>query len=537
MTQRSTTLKKFGLVVLGMTMITTLFAQAPTLLRDLNPGNKNGINEFNYLGVQLGDIYLLPANDGMTGEELYRIDRSGITLVSDLIPGATGSTPKQFIVSNAKVFFQAKGQDNVFRLWESDGTAAGTKLVGATAGFAVTDLFADRNGIIFFTSSGGQIRTYGPKTNVTTLLSNTSGVTFARDTETTGPRVCQYGDGIAFLSRITEKLQLWQANSQTATLLFEIDRPVSSTNIYGITPVGDNFLFAIEDFTRTINGLYVYNIRQDTIQRLVNFSTNDQLKPIRFQSLSSRQAAIMDVQSIYVTDGTPEGKVRISSTRPLLVQGQRWATAGFDDKMIFQSAQDVFSPTILTITNGTAAGTKESARVRNTSFEFSMLSYGEHVFWFSGGFNGFDIELWYTNLRTQTSVSAYKPPTGAPTLSFAVPLFVLDNQLYCTGNSNGSGIEIFTIPIRQTISTKETKVNTFYEVRLSQSGLYIGREDESSEQVRAYLYHLDGRLVANVNIHTDTMTPIPGLTSGIYFIQIESKSGVFSERLYYQSNN
>jgi ELWxxDGT repeat protein len=50
-------------------------------------------------------------------------------LVADLVIGAGGSNPSNFVNVNGTLFFNANDGVNGIELWRSNGTAAGTKLV------------------------------------------------------------------------------------------------------------------------------------------------------------------------------------------------------------------------------------------------------------------------------------------------------------------------------------------------------------------------------------------------------------------------
>lgn len=111
--------------------IVTLQAQAQiTLLKDINNGaTTSGSNPNNF--TQLGSFLYYSANDGVTGNELWRTDGTltGTTQVKDINPGDGSSNPNRFTVVGNYIYFTANDGENGFELWRSDGTKAGTVLI------------------------------------------------------------------------------------------------------------------------------------------------------------------------------------------------------------------------------------------------------------------------------------------------------------------------------------------------------------------------------------------------------------------------
>lgn len=76
-------------------------------------------------------ITYFSATDGNAGLELWKTDGTGAgtSMVSDIRTGAAGSSPRSIIQAGSKVFFSADSTGSNRELWMTDGTALGTEVV------------------------------------------------------------------------------------------------------------------------------------------------------------------------------------------------------------------------------------------------------------------------------------------------------------------------------------------------------------------------------------------------------------------------
>ena len=87
--------------------------------------------------VVLGGRLLFMADDGFHGPELWSTDgtAAGTALVRDIFPGEPASlpafllTPASFVVAGGRLFFPADDGAHGLELWQTDGTAVGTRMV------------------------------------------------------------------------------------------------------------------------------------------------------------------------------------------------------------------------------------------------------------------------------------------------------------------------------------------------------------------------------------------------------------------------
>ncbi|HRJ52595.1 MAG TPA: hypothetical protein PLE99_07500 [Candidatus Thiothrix moscowensis] len=111
-------------------------AEGTKLVKDIKPGGSSGHESSTsgwysrHMTVYNNKLYF-QADDGTNGSELWESDGTaeGTKLVKDIKPGSGGGEPFDLTVYNNKLYFQADDGTNGFELWESNGTADGTKLV------------------------------------------------------------------------------------------------------------------------------------------------------------------------------------------------------------------------------------------------------------------------------------------------------------------------------------------------------------------------------------------------------------------------
>src|SRR5262249_22140479 len=109
------------------------------MVKDIQPGAGDAFDQaYDNDDVDLGNHWatlggsvVFPANDGVTGQELWISDgtAAGTVSLGDLGPGAAGSEPRWITAVAGRIFFTADDGVHGRELWVTDGTAAGTHLL------------------------------------------------------------------------------------------------------------------------------------------------------------------------------------------------------------------------------------------------------------------------------------------------------------------------------------------------------------------------------------------------------------------------
>jgi ELWxxDGT repeat protein len=117
----------------------------------------------------VGNTFFFTADDGITGTELWKSDgtAAGTGLVKDIYPGSTGSqpnssAPRYLVSSNGLLYFGAFEPEYGTEVWRSDGTDAGTVRVtdiapgpGSSITYQLFEKLVDVNGTVYFVASDG----------------------------------------------------------------------------------------------------------------------------------------------------------------------------------------------------------------------------------------------------------------------------------------------------------------------------------------------------------------------------------------------
>lgn len=218
-----------------------------SLVKDINPGAADAITSNFYEMEVMGDYAYFQAFEGTNGAELWRTDgtEAGTTLVSDILPGSSSSSPSNLTVMNDVLYFSASGGSSQgIELYRSDGTAAGTYLLkdisNGTFGSSPNS-FTVVNNTLFFVATDNMVgyelwKTDG--TEVGTVLVKDLESGSASSFENSGNLMFAYNGNLIFVANTTTNEEdLWISDgTETGTVVlyafddgFQAKPPVSLT--------------------------------------------------------------------------------------------------------------------------------------------------------------------------------------------------------------------------------------------------------------------------------------------------------------------
>jgi ELWxxDGT repeat protein len=140
------------------------------MVSDINPGSATSSPGFL---TNVNGTLFFRAVDASHGVELWKSDgtSAGTVMVADINAGGAGSSPSDLIALNSNLLFYANDGTHGWELWTSDGTSVGTQLIkdinpgsgnscptytsGLLAGLPAPNYAANVNGIVYFEATDG----------------------------------------------------------------------------------------------------------------------------------------------------------------------------------------------------------------------------------------------------------------------------------------------------------------------------------------------------------------------------------------------
>jgi len=386
-----------------------------SLLQNIAPGQSSSspsdLTAFN------GAVYFTARND-TTGRELWKSDGTTTTLVKDINPGADDSFATGLTVFNNALYFTAYDSTNGTRLWKTDGTA--TSLVsnvppGGNSGLTV---FQGALYFSFFNSTNGY-ELWKTDGTTSTLIKDI----YPGDDSFFPSQLKAVGNTLYFTAYTAETgTELWKTDGTTTTLVKDI-RPGE----LGSSGADSNF----------------YASEMAAVGNTLYFTANGG----------------MTGTELWKTDGTTTTLVK--DIRPGEL-GSSGADAGFYasemvavGNTLYFTANDGTTGAELWKTDGTTTTLVKDIRLgENGSNPYNLTAVGNTLYFSASDvLNGY--ELWKTDGTTTTLV---KDIYSGDDSSFPDELTAIGNTLYFTASDAANGRELWKTDGTATTLVKDIRL-------------------------------------------------------------------------------
>lgn len=386
---------------------TELWTANPTggdarLAADIIPGEGSSTPQFPRI---VNDVLLFSARDVNHGVEIWTSDGTpaGTHLLLDLSPGPNSSNPAFGVMLGNRLMFNADDGIHGVELWSTDGTAAGTHIVKDIAPDSASSnptSFVLFNGVMYFGAAGGLWKTDGTESG-TVKVATVS----VRVLTTMGGKLYFAGDAGG------TGRELWTSDgTEAGTHLLKEIRPGSAAGLGDpngiVTPfgvIGNRLLFPANDGVHG-SELWVSDGTADGTRLLHEFVEGaagmwDQR--LLFFTLFGGRAyfAAQDAEhgnELWVTDGTNAGTTLFADIEPGEESSEPFAMVVAGANLYMTAGSDGYDGRQLWVTDGLSAPRVLAASRVGVSYGFSLWSAGGRLY-FSGRDRLTGTEPWTTD--------------------------------------------------------------------------------------------------------------------------------------------
>ena len=409
-----------------------------------------------------------------------------IVLVKDINPGEGGSSPRQFIKFNEKLYFSASDGVNGSELWVSDGTSEGTVLVkdiNPGSNSSIPFGFRGSPGQRDFTKFNGQLyfRADDGENGVKLWVSDgtSEGTQLFKDitprSRVASPSNLTELDGLLYFDAFDNEngSELWVSDgtSEGTVLVKDINPGSSGSSPNDLTEFDGLLYFGADD---GVNGseLWVSDGTSDGTVLVKDINPGeDGSFPNDFIEFNNKLffgvSNEINGQELWVSDGTSEGTVLVKDINPGLTN---FGVGSFSRVVIFNfiefneklyfDANDGVNGSELWVSDGTSEGTRLVKDInpepigrfgQGSSFprEFTEFN-GKLYFTADDGVNG--SELWVTDGTSEGTVLVADIPPGTGS-SNPSGLTVLNGELYFSANKEETGSELYKLVVKDPVNT------------------------------------------------------------------------------------
>ncbi|MFZ1378598.1 MAG: hypothetical protein WAS56_02945 [Saprospiraceae bacterium] len=501
------------LTCLGFSTI-ILNAQTPILIKDLNPGIASGIDLWYYKGIFFQGKYFMPGNDGVHGLELFVLENDMITLFKDIQIGDKGSAPQNFFIYNDKLYFTANDTLNGHEVWCTDGSPSGTQRITS---IAPGTIYSNPKGFIiggdnkFYFSNLDSLYKSDGTTRGTSVVKGIPNIELGENPEAS-PNATPFLDGLAVIVNDFREKSVWLINGKAEVKRIFLTQKDTEYNLLGLVNINSGLLFGLSNSLNTKNiGLYFYYVSDDTVRNIAAT-----VNPDRIEKLDENYAIIYtSTNEYFVSNGTKNQTVEIlKNAQSSLLRYQPLNFVKCGSNWLFHS-HDYFGDRIVSITDGTIAGTKVA--FTHNHFLSTFLQEDDFVFYFTGYTNNYIAELSYYDCKkgiTKLIYTATDRSVIAPTYT---PLFVKNGKYYFVGDI-GLGRELYAINTGVVISNINQDFKSSIEVKQLSDRIYkiVGEVKDYS----ICLYNTNGQIVLQKKVKAEETFELGSEFFGLYILNI-----------------
>ncbi|HEV7298273.1 MAG TPA: hypothetical protein VGN72_02840, partial [Tepidisphaeraceae bacterium] len=413
--------------------------------------------------VRLGDASILIADDGVHGYELWRVDASGASLLSDTVPG-----PADGVVSRAGVYnthttalttvgdyayFRVNTPTGISALWVTDGTKAGTKPVPLLDAGIMSDheVYGGLNDAYYAvgqsTVTGAQVlfRAIGP--DVSIVFTFPQGTTVSDNME-----FYALGDELYFIRRgSSSTTQIWKTNGTTAGTM-----PVAAV---GATT---HFFTVVARGLVRANGSVFFLANVDGGVRLFKMSGDAGDTPVDLGVVA------FDVKDKFGTYGL----------------------VSIGDRVLYMAQSEAGAPFTLWSSDGRAAGTASiSAATPVESYGPSLLTVMNGRAYYNVAISNVERRLWSSD-GTAAGTQLVTDRGGSPLF-----LYASGDALYFVGESPDRGEEMWRTDgtdagtmVSDEIYAGRNGLSIVYKHHVSNGWIYLEAFTPESRTTEFYAY-------------------------------------------------
>jgi len=380
-------------------------------------------------------------SDPAHGFELWQTDgtAAGTRQVKDLCPGPCDGAPIGLRVDHGRLLFADSG----FNLWASDGTAAGTVRIAALPPDTIYDFpfdLAELGDRIVFT---GIDESNGPQPWVSDLTPGGSQpIRRVGDSLAAGGRIAALtalGGGAVFSGCDESDGAVWGSDGTAAgTALLGVRTPCGSLAKVSFAKVGSLAFFVLGDGLHDRAGLWRTDGSDPGTRQLLDLAANEVsgLAAVRgkllFRLTPLPPSSPLDFWDLWTSDGTAQG-TQPAFRLPLLGE-PRFTPAG-DDLLFVATDAAPPSASHLWITDGTEAGTRRLAPV-DALDPAPAIRLGDRTFFLASTRDRrISGELWSTD-GTSAGTAPVIADANAPHPEFPHSLVAFQGALYFFANSS-----------------------------------------------------------------------------------------------------